>query len=102
MSARIDAARMSVIKAISDHGREPGSIEKINASATALNKFQKACEVEAVEIFARNFCGGAIEHLGAGLAAALPTDEPLLTDHMRSAQSILESALSYAREAASK
>lgn len=97
MSAAIDSAREAVIKALTECGREY-SVEAINRSASALGAFQKACEVEAVEVFAKNFCGEALAHLAAGLAGSLPTDEPLLTDHMRAARAILESALSYARE----
>lgn len=88
-----------MVKALIECGREY-TVETVDASASALNEFQRACEVEAVELFAKNFCGEALAHLGAGLSGSLPTDEPLLTDHMKAAQSILEAALRYAREAA--
>lgn len=97
MSAAVDSARAAVIKALSECGRD-SSVEAINDAASALTAFQRACENEAVAIFAKTFCGEAWAHIAAGLAAALPTDEPLLVDHMRSALAILKAGLDYSRE----
>jgi hypothetical protein len=97
VSVAIDNAREAVIKALTACGKEY-SPEAISKSAAALCAFQKACESEAVAIFAKNFCSNAWAELSAGMSAALPSDEPLLVGHMRSAIAILQAGLDYARE----
>jgi hypothetical protein len=99
VSVAVDNAREAVIKALHESGQNPGSLEKINASASALCAFQKACETEAVQLFAKHFCGEAHSHLACAIAQSIDTDDQLIVGHMRSAAAILNSGLSYARDA---
>lgn len=97
VSYATDSARKEIADAFTAMHATP-TAETANRVATALGAFQVACEAEAVSRFSESFALQAYSHLAVGLAAALPTDEPLLVDHMREARAILEAGMTYARK----